>query len=153
MKKICFDRRNLLLFVLMLLLDAGSKFAARHLRGELPLIKGVLSLRLCENTGAAFSVLEGHPAAALLLSGAVLVGLCLYLCLAQTRGAERTALHMVLAGGCGNFLERLLRGAVTDFLSPEFIRFPVFNLADVYVTCGVGLLILLLFRRDAQIRK
>lgn len=58
---------------------------------------------------------------------------------------ECTALGLVLAGGIGNAIDRFFQGYVVDFLEFTFIDFPVFNIADIGVTCGFVLLLICLF--------
>ena len=62
---------------------------------------------------------------------------------------EYWCMASVLAGGLGNLIDRLRLGYVVDMICTDFIRFPVFNVADSFVTCGVILLLghLILFNR------
>ena len=101
-------------------------------------IPGVLDLKLVHNTGAAFSMGEGAGpvfvciAAAILVAGAVV---------AWREGELPVGLAAVMGcvagGGVGNAIDRLLLGSVTDFFATSFMDFPVFNVADIFVTCGV----------------
>ena len=104
----------------------------------------ILEITHRANTGAAFSLLSGNPLLVTLLSAALLTALCIVMlrALCPTR-ASRIALAFVIGGGMGNLIDRLAFGEVTDDIRLLFIRFPVFNLADMCITGGAAALILL----------
>ena len=104
----------------------------------------ILEITHRANTGAAFSLLSGNPLLVTLLSAALLAALCAVMlrALCPTR-ASRIALAFVIGGGMGNLIDRLAFGEVTDYVRLLFIRFPVFNLADMCITGGAAALILL----------
>ena len=120
------------------------------------LIRGVLDLRYVENTDIAFNLLRWVPetirAPALLVAGAFAVIVLSFL-LFRRRGEprlHRLALVLVTAGAIGNYLDRVVRGYVVDFV--HIHHWPVFNVADVYITAGYILLALAFFayrRRQA----
>jgi signal peptidase II len=131
-------------------LDGG---AIRHL------IEGVADFRYVENTDIAFNLLRWVPETirqpGLLVLGAVaIVGLCFLLLQARFQPRlYRWALVLVLAGAVGNYLDRAVRGYVVDFVHVH--HWPVFNVADVYVTMGYALLAVgfLIYRRSASGRQ
>ena len=57
----------------------------------------------------------------------------------MANGFEMVGLGLLVAGGIGNFIDRLVYGYVVDFITPTFINFPTFNIADIGVTCGIVL--------------
>lgn len=134
-------------------LDQASKAAARAalVPGEpVTLIPGVMDLSLVYNTGAAFSLGEG--------AGPVFVAIAVVILTAGLWLAARrtdTPLPLVLTvaavagGGVGNAIDRVALGAVTDFFATTFVDFAVFNVADVFVTCGVLLAVVLWWRWDS----
>ena len=63
---------------------------------------------------------------------------------------ETTGIALVVAGGLGNALDRFTLGYVVDFIEPVFIDFPVFNVADIGVTCGFVLVVLGLVLRERR---
>jgi len=142
-------RRLGLLLALTLLVgcDHATKLAAKAgLEGHRarPLIHGVLDLRYVENTDVAFNLLRTMPetvrAPLLVVVGAV-AGLFLLGLLLVKRGdlgGARVALLFVTAGALGNYLDRVGRGYVVDFIHVP--HWPVFNVADAYVTVGVVVL-------------
>jgi signal peptidase II len=127
--------------------DHATKLAAKAaLEGHAPrpLLRGIVELRYTENTDVAFNLLRAVPervrAPLLVAVGAVgvaaLVG-ALFLTRRQ-RGWAPVALLLVSAGAVGNYLDRLLRGYVVDFVHVP--HWPVFNVADAYVTVGALML-------------
>lgn len=122
---------------IVVVLDRATKcWAASALRaGSRTVIPGVLAFTYAENTGMAFSLLAGHPrilaVASLALAALVLVGLEGVLPRNRLCRALEGAL---IGGGAGNALDRLLYGYVIDFIEPLFMKFAIFNVADIAVT-------------------
>jgi len=117
-----------------------------------PLLGDLLYLTLVQNTGAGFGLFQGK--AFLLGWLSLLVGTAFLYLLARRRYSlwEALALSLLAAGALGNGIDRLGRGWVVDYLDlgtsvPFIANFPVFNLADVYVTLGAALLLLAPRRR------
>lgn len=136
---------------LLALLDQAAKYAAvAHLKGGagISLIHGVFELQYVENRGAAFGAMQGQRGLFLLFVLIVLavVFWCLYKMPLQT---YYLPLHLIgvatAAGAVGNMIDRLFHGYVIDFLYVSLIDFPVFNIADIYVTVSMFLLFVLLF--------
>jgi signal peptidase II len=119
--------------------------------GAMPLIPHVIELRFVLNQGMAFSMLSGKQTLLILVTGVVLIGVAWYL-LFRCKGRRllRSALILVLAGGVGNLIDRVLNGEVVDYLNLLFMRFAVFNFADICVCVGVGLLILDILLSEAS---
>jgi len=126
-----------------MVLDAITKVAAeRQLSGgAITLVEDWVWLRLAYNRGVAFSIMEGVPHWALGIGAILLLAVVVWNLreLAQ-RAVGAVSLALVAAGGLGNALDRLHDGQVTDMLSVW--RWPVFNVADMAITVGVGLLFL-----------
>lgn len=112
--------------------------------GGAPLLPGLLELRYVLNDGMAFSMLSGRRWLLLGATGLILAVVVLMLLLRPLPRAERVVWVLVAGGGIGNFIDRARTGAVVDYLNFLFIDFPVFNFADICVTVGVGLLLVLL---------
>lgn len=140
-----------LLFALGLLgCDVGTKeLAARNLRGEEPVqVAGeVLELRYAENHDVGFALLRSidEPTRYQLLLIAiplVMLGLCVLWWRRRHEAPllEHLAFGALLAGALGNYLDRLFRGYVVDFVALP--HYPVFNVADIAIVIGVGLMLL-----------
>ena len=116
-------------------------------------VPGLLDITHCTNTGAAFSMLRGHTAFLTFASIALLLVLLVYLMRElRLNASAKFALSVLCGGGLGNLCDRLLFAGVTDYISLRFIRFPVFNLADICITLSVFVLIfeLMTGRLDRQ---
>lgn len=148
--------RRLALFALVaaavVALDQLSKAAARSalVPGEpVTLVPGVMDLSLVYNTGAAFSLGEGGGPLFVVLAAAILVaGLVVAWRRADVPLPLLLAVAAVAGGGAGNAIDRVALGAVTDFFKTTFVDFAVFNVADIFVTCGVVLAVVLYWRWD-----
>ncbi len=138
-------------------LDQISKaYAVELLKGkeDIILIDGVLQLRYLENTGAAFSSFRGMTWLFLLLTPVICLFLVYYLLkLAGNKRMLPLFLMdvMLLSGAIGNYLDRIHNNYVVDFIYFSLINFPVFNVADIYVTVSVFLtvfLVLFIFKEE-----
>lgn len=118
---------------------------------SIPVLPGVLSLTHVQNPGVAFGLLSGIPPVA-----AALVALTLFFLVLYNRGrwlATRAAaggFALMAGGACGNLLDRARLGHVVDYLDLHI--WPVFNLADVAIVVGAGLLVLVMAREGRQAR-
>lgn len=135
----------------LVFLDQWTKrLAVEYLAGQADrdLIPGILRLHYLENRGAAFGILQDRQLFFIILTSLFLIlpAAC-YLALPRTR--RMLPLHMtavgILAGGLGNLIDRVRQQFVVDFLETEFMEFPVFNVADIYVTVSFAVLVLLVF--------
>ena len=136
----------------VVLLDQLSKLAARDLLvpGEpVTLVPGVIDLSLIYNTGAAFSLGEGAGPVFVLVAAAMCVaGAYVAWARADVPLPLLLTLACVVGGGIGNAIDRVALGAVTDFFKTTFVDFAIFNVADIFVTCGVPLALILWWRWD-----
>ncbi len=108
--------------------------------GTKDFIPGFIRLTNIHNTGAAFSILEGARWFFVILC-ILFVALIVYVLITDIISAPvaRWMAVLVMAGAVGNCIDRLICGYVVDMLEFEFMNFPVFNIADIYITVG-GLL-------------
>jgi len=112
--------------------------------GTVTVIKGVFSFCFVENDGAGFSILAGNTIFLICFTAIAMV-LVVYLLISGKFKHPLTDMGfcLVLSGGLGNFIDRVFRdGLVVDFIKTDFMDFPVFNVADICVTVGAGLLLL-----------
>ncbi len=143
-------RKNILLCVLTVigtvLLDQLTKLwvlASLQPIGSYPLWRGVLHFTYVENRGAAFGMLADHRWVFMVLSTAAIVAMLLYIFITKPKNVwETVSLSMIVGGGIGNMIDRVMRGFVVDFIDVTCIDFYVFNIADSFVCIGCGLLIL-----------
>ena len=110
-------------------------------------IPRVLGLSYVENTGAAFGILQGQRYFFLIITGLVMAALLALLLFGKFRKywLFNISATLIVAGGVGNFIDRLIHGYVVDFIEVLFFNFPVFNVADCYVVVGSVLLLVFFF--------
>ena len=130
-------------------LDQWTKLlAVRHLMGQKPysVWNSVFELYYSENRGAAFGMLQGKQFFFLLIAVMVL-GCAVYSISRMPATKKYIPLHLVAmflsAGAVGNMVDRFTRGYVVDFLYFKLIDFPIFNVADCYVTVSMFIFLLL----------
>ena len=139
----------LLFSALLVFLDQWTKgLAVTALKGQpdIILISGVLQLTYVENAGIAFGLFQGKQYLFAAFT-VVILGFLLYL-LYRIPKKKRClpvifVLIMLIAGSVGNMIDRILLQYVVDFIYFSLIHFPVFNVADIYVTVSCILLIIL----------
>lgn len=116
-----------------------------------PLIPGVLALRGVRNPGVSFGFLSGHPEAVIWLTLGLILAAGALLRRFHLKGVGALGAGLLMGGALGNLLDRLVYGAVVDYLQTLFMDFPVFNLADVCIILGAGLILIeAFFTRDGR---
>ncbi len=136
--------------VLVVIDQLTKLLAVRFLQGQDPkvLIDDILEFYYLENTGAAFGMLEGKFAFFLI---SFLVVIVLFIIFAKRVPLTkhflplRACVLFIIAGALGNMIDRLQLRYVIDFIYFKLIDFPIFNVADIYVTVSMIVLILLIF--------
>ena len=121
---------GVLFIVLLIILDQITKIVAVHFLGggqKVILIPGVLEFTLIHNSGAAFGILQNA-----MLFFFIITALPMRLCL-----------YFIAAGAVGNLIDRAVFSYVRDFIYFSLIDFPVFNVADIYITCAAFTMVLL----------
>ena len=135
-----------IIVVLGVVLDQLSKhWVSANLYGQtVNIIPGVLSYSYVENTGAAFGMLNSSTI--LLSIASILLAVSLSYVLIryykQLSKLTKMSLALIVAGGIGNMIDRVFNGFVVDFIQADFMRFAVFNIADICITFGTILLIM-----------
>lgn len=147
---------ELIIIVISILLDQGSKFlAVKHLKpvGSVPIIEDIFHLSYHENTGAAFSIFKDNASLLGMVSILASVLMISYLIHMKRKDPNRfseIALAMIIGGAIGNGIDRLLHGYVVDFFDVRAINFAIFNVADSFITVGVILFALSLFLEEKR---
>lgn len=139
--------------------DSGQFYIGQNIT---PSFLNLFHFTLAHNTGAAFGIFSG--AASALAIGSInlsilLIALPFALVMRRAHNVVRYrisilmlfSIAIVVAGGIGNGIDRFIAGYVVDFICLDFISFPIFNIADIGVVCGIIILIIncLLFFRGA----
>ena len=111
---------------------------------DVEFIPGILGFTYVQNTGAAFSSFEGQQWLFVLIF-AVLTVAVVYEYAKKSMpfsNLERWCIAAVYGGGLGNMIDRVRLGYVVDMLETKFMNFPVFNVADCFITCGCILMMI-----------
>jgi len=119
-----------------------------HIKGKNPiiLIHNVLELLYTENRGAAFGIFQGKQIFFFVISAIVICAIIyMVLCIPDSQKYLPLLISMsfIFSGAIGNMIDRIIQGYVVDFIYFKPINFPVFNVADIYVTCSTAALIIL----------
>ena len=141
-----------LTIVLLIVLDQLVKWAVvsniklGEVKGFVP---SIMSLTYLQNTGAAFSILENQQWLFTIITLLVIGGAIWYL-IKNIKGSFWliSGLTLIIAGGLGNFIDRLRQGFVVDMFQVDFINFAVFNVADTYLTFGVLIMLLVIIKEE-----
>ena len=117
------------------------------------IIDGFFSLTYVQNFGAGFSIMQNARTTFLIITPICLVGFT-YLFIKSNDKLSKTALLLMISGTIGNFIDRIVRIYVVDFL--DFIifgwDFPIFNVADIFLTIGVCLYIIALIKEEKDVK-
>lgn len=114
-------------------------------------IPGIFSLTYLQNHGAAFSILQNQKYFFVILTVLVIGAAMVYLVKNYQKSFWLVlSLVLIISGGIGNFIDRLYLGYVVDMVQLDFIDFAIFNVADSYLTVGVLLLILILWKEENE---
>ena len=145
-----------IIIAVIVLLDQLVKYlvqANMELNHTIPIITDFFHITYIHNTGAAFSILAGRTEILILIPTIVTLLLLAYILRRkrQDHWVLLLSLSLIVAGGIGNLIDRLSYGYVVDFL--DFRRFPIFNVADIAVSCGCGLLLLYMFFIETKLSK
>ena len=136
------------IMAVLVVIDQITKYFARAdlADGDFVIWENVFCFSLRQNKGAAWSMLDGKVDFLTALSIVLLVIIC-YFYMKIPEGRKYDIIRFLAlalgAGGLGNVIDRVRMGSVTDFLYIELIDFPVFNIADCYITFSVFIFILL----------
>ena len=148
-------------FLILTAADQWTKWlAVSYLKGKAPYVlwDGVFEFLYSENRGAAFGMLQGKQAFFFAVAAAVFA--FVLFAMAKMPAKRRyvpmeVCLTMIASGAAGNLVDRVSQGYVVDFLYFKLIDFPIFNVADCYVTVGTALLFVLFmwFYRDEELAR
>lgn len=137
-------KADIILMALVILVDQALKAYIRSILpvgGSIDLIGSFFSITHVENTGAAFSILSGNAGILLAFTGVlVLVGIYYLIKHKDAHWTLHMSLSLIISGGIANMIDRALKASVTDMF--DFHFWPVFNIADIAVCVGCGLLII-----------
>ncbi|EPX8015644.1 TPA: signal peptidase II [Streptococcus pyogenes] len=145
-------RLFVLSLILLVALDQLSKFwIVSHIAlGEVkPFIPDIVSLTYLQNNGAAFSILQDQQWFFVVIT-VLVIGYAIYYLATHPHLNiwKQLALLLIISGGIGNFIDRLRLAYVIDMVHLDFVDFAIFNVADSYLTVGVILLVICLWKEE-----
>jgi len=127
-----------LLIVLMVGIDQLVKYVIRQnfeIGESKDVISGIFQIRYIQNTGAAFSILEGKGIFLIVITVVAMLLLVLYMEVNKNDGTFFIiTITMMIGGALGNIIDRMFMGYVTDMF--DFQIWPVFNVADIFIVVG-----------------
>ena len=141
--------------VIVLLLIALDQLVKSYIVQQIPLgevrswIPNFVSLTYLQNRGAAFSILQDQQFLFAIITLVVIVGAIWYLHKHMEDSLWMVlGLTLIIAGGLGNFIDRISPGFVVDMFHVDFINFAIFNVADSYLTVGVIILLIAMLKEE-----
>jgi len=142
--------RDYLVIIGIIIFDQVSKIIVSNiltLNKSIEIIKDFFYLTLAHNTGAAWSLFSGLQSLFALLAFVIAGYLIYYLYKNKTEGFSKIAILFVIGGAVGNAIDRLIYNYVVDFLDFYIFGydFPIFNIADSFLTIGMFILIFVVF--------
>lgn len=131
-----------------------SLITAAPIKHNVPVIKGVVSLSYVRNSGAAFSLFAGSQLPLIIVTALIMIGVAGYVLFGPKENTPTViGSWLIIGGGIGNLYDRIAYGSVIDFIRLDFIRFAIFNTADIFVCVGCGLVILGMLFNEHKERK
>lgn len=130
---------GMIIIIVLLVIDQITKQIISTNNINITIIPNILEIQAIHNKGGAFGVGQGNIVM-FIVTNLVVLGLIIrFICL-QKDFMDNSTLYIlcvILAGGFGNLIDRILRGYVVDFINvfPK-LNLPIFNLADIYITLG-----------------
>ena len=132
-------------------LDQITKYVAEsnlYMKNDIDIIKNVLTLTYLRNNGSAFGMFSGKINVFLVLT-VIIVVVITYIVIRMPVTKRYLPMYivctMLVSGAIGNFIDRVRFGYVRDFIYFKLINFPVFNVADCYITVSTVILLIALF--------
>lgn len=131
-------------------IDQITKYIAEsklYMKNDIEIINNVLSLTYLRNNGSAFGMFSGKINAFIILTIIIVIAIT-YVIIRMPMKKRYLPMYivctMLVSGAIGNFIDRIRFGYVRDFIYFKLINFPVFNIADCYVTISVAVFIILI---------
>ncbi|MCX7758199.1 MAG: signal peptidase II [bacterium] len=148
--------KSILLFFLLLFLIFLDQLTKHLVIHGLRFKWGFFEITLVYNEGSAFGLKLLKNSEYIVVNSIILFLFMLFIFYRNSRSQYMKSLYnfclvFILSGGLGNIIDRIFHGKVIDFF--YIYNFPVFNLADVFITIGMGMLIMIFFREEKKIQE
>ena len=141
---------KIILFILLVSLDLGLKYLVQNnlLINSSINLNAFLDIVYVKNYGVSFGLFSGDIYYwVLVIVGLIIVLFIFFLMMISNKNLEKRAYFLIIAGAIGNILDRAINSYVVDFISVHYKTFywPAFNLADIYITIGIIMLLMSFF--------
>lgn len=133
--------------IAIIMLDQISKLIM--IDKNINILPQVLSFSYTQNTGVAFGLISNNIIFVIIFN-IVILGIIIKFLKENNESIDYTvlvSLILILSGGIGNLIDRILKGYVVDFIKFDFINFPIFNVADISITLGIFILIIVIVKQ------
>ena len=133
--------------ILIIMLDQISKLIM--IDKNINIIPQILSFSYTQNTGVAFGLISNNIIFVIIFN-IVILGIIIKFLKENNESIDYTvlvSLILILSGGIGNLIDRILKGYVVDFIKFDFINFPIFNVADISITLGIFILVIVIVKQ------
>ena len=133
--------------IAIIMLDQISKLIM--IDKNINILPQVLSFSYTQNTGEAFGLISNNIIFVIIFN-IVILGIIIKFLKENNESIDYTvlvSLILILSGGIGNLIDRILKGYVVDFIKFDFINFPIFNVADISITLGIFILIIVIVKQ------
>jgi len=142
---------SIIIIIVCVGIDQLTKLLAinnlRDLADEIPVINKVFGLYYVENKGISFSMLSSKMALIIIITSIIML-ILIYVMIKTPKTKYfmpfSIVLSVIVGGAAGNMIDRIFRGFVIDFIMLDFINFPIFNVADIFVCVGLFILVILI---------
>ena len=142
---------SILIILVCVGIDQLTKLLAinnlRDLADEIPVINKIFGLYYVENKGISFSMLSSKMALIIIITSIIML-ILIYVMIRTPKTKYfmpfSIVLSVIVGGAAGNMIDRIFRGFVIDFIMLDFINFPIFNVADIFVCVGLFILVILI---------
>ena len=147
-----------LIALLIILIDQLTKWLVvkyMTLGESITIIEDLLYITSHRNRGAAWGILQGQMWFFYIVTTVVIIGIVYYIRKYSTDKLTGISLGLILGGAIGNFIDRIFRNEVVDFVHTYIFSysFPVFNVADASLCVGVGLLVIAMFLEEKRAKE
>ena len=136
--------------IAIIMLDQISKLIM--IDKNINILPQVLSFSYTQNTGVAFGLISNNIIFVIIFN-IVILGIIIKFLKENNESIDYTvlvSLILILSGGIGNLIDRILKGYVVDFIKFDFINFPIFNVADISITLGIFILVIIIVKQMIQ---
>ena len=147
-----------LIALLIILIDQFTKWLVvkyMTLGESITIIEDLLYITSHRNRGAAWGILQGQMWFFYIVTTVVIIGIVYYIRKYSTDKLTGISLGLILGGAIGNFIDRIFRNEVVDFVHTYIFSysFPVFNVADASLCVGVGLMVIAMFLEEKRAKE